>query len=385
MPDTIIAPPPPGAQLELPPVNLDPSRVGTNRINVGANTVVQNTEHLPAHQRLLVRWLHTWALDHNYPWAQLEKEIQIDTSTIWRVWHDKYRYSAGHPKAGERVPLAGICAKIAGFRQRMERIEGRVNPNFVETSVWNAVNRLCRHVLARHSVGHIYGESQIGKKTCLREFARRNDHGQTHVAEMPPASGVQNMLRKIAQSLHVASHTCFDKLRDDVCDALDESKLLIVIQVHRAFTTYQKGSAVRCLDTLMHLHDASGCGMLLCGTNIWRDQLRSGPYAQFLKQLRRRGIYELQLPDVPPRRDLDLIAARFGLDAAEGEAEEIMLAVAQSDGFGKFCALLADAAEGASSRDEALAWSHFIRAHAVMQAAAQGKLKEWMREAERTP
>jgi len=385
MPDAIIAPPPPDAQIELPPINLDANRLGTDGINIGGNTVVQHTEHLPAHQRLLVRWIHTWARNHKLSWPQLADETEISTTTFSRIWSDKYRYAAGDPKAGQRIPLDKICAKLGRFKQRMDRIEGATGPNFVETSVWNAVNRICRHALARHSVGHIYGKSQIGKTTCLREFARRNDHGQTHVAEMPPASGVQNMLRKTAQSLHVASHTCFDKLRDDVCDALDESKLLIIDQVHRAFTTYQKGSAVRCLDTLMYLHDVSGCGLVLCGTNIWRDQLRSGPYAQFLEQLRRRGIYELQLPDVPPRRDLDLIAARFGLDAAEGEAEEIMLAVAQSDGFGKFCALLADAAEGASSRDEALAWSHFVRAHAVMQAAAQGKLKEWMRDTERTP
>jgi DNA transposition AAA+ family ATPase len=327
--------------------------------------VTERTTHLPKDQQLLVRWLHTWARDRRMSWGDLEAAVKIDSTTLSRVWNDRYRTGDG-----ARVPLDSLCAKIARFKRVAEQRDAAAGAAFVETSVWKSIDWLCRRAFIRQKIGMIYGESQIGKTICLLEHARRNNHGQTYYVEMPPVAGVQLLLRTIARSLHVASGTCFEKLQQDVLDALDASKLLVIDEIHRVWTTYQKGSVMRCLDLLRYMHDQTRCGLVLCGTNAFRDELQHGEFAQYLKQLRRRGLYEIQLPSVPPREDLDLIAAQYELPPASGEAEEILMSVAKADGFGKVCIRLLDAAELARSRHEAVTWAHFVRVHQLIARMA---------------
>jgi hypothetical protein len=362
---------------------------GANQINLGGNTVTQSTEHLPDDQRFLVRWLHTHARNNRWSWDELIKAVGFSSTTWYRIWVDKFRYPKGDDKAGERMPIEKQCASISRLKKIVDQRESIKRAGFIETSVWERVEWLCRRSFVRQKIGFIYGESQIGKTTCLQEYQRRNNHGQTYYVELPPSAGVQLMTREIAKALHVSSATCFERLIEDVIDALDESKLLIVDELHRVFTTYQKTSVMRCLDVLRYIHDKTRCGLVLCGTNVFRDQLKQGPFFQYLKQLRRRGLNEVQLPAVPPRADLDLMADHFGLDPAahadfewqvtdsagkrhtiKYNSEEVMLGIAKSDGFGKYVIRLQDAAEMAANKKQEAGWAHFVRAHHIIEAMA---------------
>jgi phosphoglycolate phosphatase-like HAD superfamily hydrolase len=97
-----------------------------------------------------------------------------------------------------------------------------------------------------------------------------------------------------------------------------------------------------------------------------REELRHGKHAEILKQLGRRGIVEVMLPAVPPRADLDKIAAAFQLAAATGKEEELMRRVVADHGLGKFVKFLAAASRLAKKRGVKLSWSHFIEAHDVI-------------------
>lgn len=339
-------------------------------INIGGNTVTQCTEHLDEDERLLVRWLHTYARDQRWEWDTLTEAVKISQTTLYRIWHDKYRYPDGDPKAGERIALESVCEKIKRFKKLVESREAVKSTGFVETSVWKRVDWLCRRAFVRQKLGFIYGESQIGKTTCLLEHERRNNHGQTTYVEMPPASGVVLMTKHIARALHVNSTTNFDGLLGDVVGALDESKLLIIDEIHRVFTTYQKTSVMKCLDVLRYIHDKTKCGLVLCGTNVFRDNLKQGEFFQYLKQLRRRGLYEIQLPTTPPREDIDLVAEHFGLEPATGEASEIIGHIAKTDGFGKVLIRLTDASELAMNKKQTMTWDHFVKAHHIIEKMA---------------
>ena len=381
------------------PPNLDPKRIGLNSINLGGNTVTQCTEHLPDKQKLLIRWLHTHARNNEWAWPDLIKAVGYSSTTWYRIWTDKFRYpkwerkedqQVPHKRAGERMPVDDQCTAIARFKKLSDQRESVKRATFVETSIWKRINWACQRAFVRQRVAFIFGESQIGKSTCGVEFQRQNNHGQTSYVEMPPAAGVQLMTREIAKALHVSTSTCYEKLITDVIAALDESKLLIIDEVHRVFTTYQKTSVMRCLDVLRYIHDKTKCGMVLIGTNVFRDQLKHGEFFQYLKQLRRRGLIEVQLPSAPPQEDLDLMAKHFGLDPAkhgtfEWEVKgslgskvkvkysslDVMQHIAKEDGFGKYIIRLQDATELASNKDQALGWEHFCRAHHLIAAMAQ--------------
>ena len=350
------------------PQRFDADLTHFTGINIGGHTVTACTEHLDDDARSQVRWLHWYARNNKWTWDDLVRNVGYSSTTWSRIWNDKYRYAKGEKNAGERMPIDTQVQAIKRYRRIVEEREAVQDGGFVETSVWERVNWLCRRVFIRQRIGFVFGESQIGKTTCLAEYTRRNNHGQTVYVEMPPAAGVQCMLKSIAEALNVPSATCFDKLLRDVLMALDSSKLLIIDEIHRVFTTYQRGSVMRCLDTLRHLHDKSRCGMVLCGTNVMRDQLARGEFAQYLKQIKRRGrTFMLQLPTEPPREDLDKMSATFGLGPASGEAETVLMEVAGSDGFGAVKMLLQDAAEHARKKKRDVTWDDFVLAHTITE------------------
>ncbi|MBX3747308.1 MAG: ATP-binding protein [Verrucomicrobiae bacterium] len=333
-------------------------------INIGGHTVTESTEHLPEDQRLLVRWLHHHAREQRWTWDQLVAAVGYSSTTWSRIFRDKYRYAEGEARSGERMPVTDQCQAIARYKATWEARQAVTQTGFIETSIWRWVDAICRRAFVRQKIAMIFGASQIGKSECVRERQRRNNHGQTTYAEMPPASGVQLMLRTIAEALMVPSHAGFDKLLANVCKALDGSKLLIVDEIHRVFTTYQRGSVMRCLDTLRYIHDQTRCGMVLVGTNVMRDQLRRGEFSLYLEQFRRRArTMILQLPSSPPREDLDLMSEAFGLPPATGDAERVLLEEAKANGFGAVKMLLQDASERAHKRRRPIAWDDFVWAH----------------------
>lgn len=344
-----------------------PDDIATTRpsgINVGGHTVTQATEHLPDKQRDLVRWLHNHARTRRIEWKELANAVDVSVSTLSRIWTDRYK----HPETGARVPLDSICEKIAKFKRRMEQAGKSENPDFVVTNVFTKIEWLFQRVSKHHRMGFIYGDGQVGKSTSLKEVTRRNNGGRTTYAEMPPASGVQYMLKCIAKALDVPPHKGFDRLLDDVLAALDPSKTLIIDEIHRAFTTYQRTSVMRCLDTLRYLHDQSGCGLILCGTNVFRDQIKEGEFKAYLKQFHRRGrSYELQLPTTAPWEDVLSIAAWFKLDEPTKEAKEIVEHINSHDGIGVFRMRLVDAQDLADNKRERLNWGHFVRAYAITE------------------
>lgn len=353
--------------IESPP-RFDADLTHFTGINIGGHTVTACTEHLDDDARSQVRWLHWYARNNKWTWDDLVRNVGYSSTTWSRIWNDKYRYAKGEKNAGERMPIDTQVQAIKRYRTIVEERDAVQDSGFVETSIWDRISWLCRRVFIRQSMGFIYGESQIGKTICLKEYTRRNNHGQTVFVEMPPTSGVQCMLKSIAEALNVPIETCFDKLLRDVLMALDSSKLLIVDEVHKVFTTYQKGSVMRCFDTLRYLHDRSRCGMVLCGTNVLQEQLLRGPYAQFLKQLKRRAAgFRLQLPLTPPREDLDKMAKAFGLGPASGEAEKVLIEVAEMDGFGPVKKLLQDSSELARKKKRDVTWDDFVLAHTITE------------------
>jgi DNA transposition AAA+ family ATPase len=356
-------------------------------INIGGHTVTKATEHLPEEQRTLIRWLYHHQRTHNLQTRELAAEVGLSPTTIWRLFCDQYRYPKEevsrdrggnevrkpHPHALERISIDGLCGKIARYRRRAETSGRAANPDFVMTDIAERIFWLCERCGRNRRMGFIYGDGQIGKSFGLRQYAAEHNGGITTYVEMPPSSGVQFMLKCIGKALLVPTASTFDKLLEDVLEALDPSKLLLVDEIHRVFTTYQRTSVMRCLDTLRYIHDQTGCGLVLCGTNVFRDKVKAGEFMQYLKQLHRRGrSYELQLPNDPPRKDLDMIAAKFGLDPAKGDAEVIVTKIAKSDGIGVYRLRLLDAQDYARNKRQELNWGHFLKAYAITEKAARG-------------
>jgi DNA transposition AAA+ family ATPase len=178
-------------------------------------------------------------------------------------------------------------------------------------------------------------------------------------------------MKEMARSCFVSSDSCFEKLRERVLNAIDDKTLIIVDELHQAFTSYQHGSAIKVFEVIREIYDRTHCGLVLVGTNVLRDELSVGRLAPILEQLRRRGTIKVQLPARPPKADLDKIAKRFGLPPAEGLAADVVKDMILTSGLGMYIKFLQSATMLAGKDRKKPTWDHFVQAHDIIASLSQ--------------
>jgi DNA transposition AAA+ family ATPase len=288
---------------------------------------------------------------------------------------NKIKVSHPHPKGGQPISLDNVCDKIKKAKLRAEKVQSLYSVGFLKTSIWERTEWGCLQALKHNRIVFQYGAPQIGKTACAEEFAHQHNGGQTTLVRTPPSGGVQSLLKAVARALHVNAHKCHDDLLQDVIDALDRSKLLIIDEVHEIFITYTKSSVVRCLETLRYIWDQTHCGMVLIGTNVFRNELHEGELMKLMRQLLLRGLREVQHPDVVPDEDLELALESFGLPwPEEAKLLEDFRHLAQ-DGIGKVMMRLNDGRSVAEKKGLPYTWEHFVTARNVVHKLARGGKK----------
>jgi DNA transposition AAA+ family ATPase len=333
----------------------------TAGINISGDTIITSTAHLEDDQKALIRWAFNYVKDQNWGWREAANQLGVSENALYRVFTDRYKN-----KVGERVPLEGICRELAKSKTLIEERAAIRRIPFTQTSIWRRMDKICTEAFVSQTIASIYGESQVGKTTCLIEHARRNNHGQTKYIRTPAASGLQYFMREIAAACKVPSDKGIEVLRKRILKAIDGRTLVMIDELHEIFLTYSRANILRCLEFIREIHDRTQCGMVLCGTRAWREELETGEYSQFLKQLRRRGCLELQLPDFAPAEDLDLFAAAYHLPPAKGEARALILAINQEHGLGRYTKFLAIGARGAQKKNQRYTWDHFLNAYSIL-------------------
>lgn len=331
------------------------------RLNIAGDAMVLGTADYPRAQRDLFRWLYGYAKDNQWNWGDLHSAVRLNSTQLYHIWNGSQGQRGGKP-----TELAAAAKKIERFKERAEKQAAATRLPFAETSVFERISTVCDEALTCQTIAMVYGESQIGKTASLKEYARRHNHGQTVYVLMPASAGVQSMMRAIAESCYISTRTCFENLRSRVTRYLDDSKLLIIDEVHEAFVSYHRQATVKCMSVLRQLQEQTGCGMVLCGTNVFRNQIERGEFAQSLKQLRKRGIWELQLEDTPTAGDIALIYSHYGLPKPKGGNATLVEAVCKKHGLGKFTKFMARAAQKAAKQREKFQWKHY---EAVIAAA----------------
>lgn len=338
---------------------IDPAPQGM--INISGDTVVAATKDLPEAHAQAILWLFGYAREQGWSFRILESEVKLSTTTLFRVF--KGQYSAA---------LDNVVEKITTFRKLVEERGTANDLAFVETSVSRKVFRTCEWALVSQTLAFIYGNSQIGKTVALEEYARRNNHGQTKLVRMPASAGVQLFMKELAKACYVSPNSSFENLRERVLNSITGNNLIIVDELHQVFLSYQRGSAVKCLEVLREIHDRTKCGMVLCGTTRLRHELMLGQHQEMLEQFKRRGVLEVLLPAKPPGRDVEAIAKAFGLGPMDETSAALAEDILRASGLGKFTKFLQAGRRMADKAKERMSWNHFIRAHDILKKLSEG-------------
>ncbi len=327
----------------------------TNR--VPGYKVAEATEHLPDEQRLQIRWLHAHYYDSGRSLAEIGQDIGYDGGTISKVFVNKY--------AGD---LDTVVAAVRRFREILDLRAGANKAPYIRTALYSEIEQACETALAYQKIAYLYGESQVGKTAALTEYARTHNHGQTVFVTMPVGGSLSHFLAALAAKVRCSNQQRGDVLQLNIMKCFSGSNLLIVDECSRALQAKSYGgNNLKTMDFIRDLHDQTGCGVVLCGTNVFRDQMQDAALAKFLNQFNRRCIVRRQLPDRPSRADLNAFARHYGLEPAGGDALQLQRAVVREHGLGVWLTSLRAAAKLAGNKGEKMAWSHVLKAHAFLR------------------
>lgn len=331
--------------------------MNARKFRIPGDVVNKATEKMSDENRSAIRWLHAYASEQNISLADLGAKVRYDESTLYRVFHGKYEGN-----------LDNVCEEIEQFRKLSEQRSTIKKLEFIETALSAKIWKLCEAALTYQRLVMIYGNSQVGKTTALMAYQREHNHGQTIYCRMPEGGALSQFLESMAIALRISPEQKLKELRRRILNSIDDRMLLIVDEVHQTFNHRCSAWGIRPLEFIREIYDIKKCGVVLCGTNVMRKEFEEGQHRQMLLQLRNRSIASLQLPNEATKRDLDAIAAAYGMKPAEGDALRIQTDTIHESGLGKWIIYLQAGSRIAAKRKEQLDWSHIVQAHAAIKS-----------------
>jgi len=331
----------------------------------GGDQVNQATAHLPSDAREALRWFFYWCIENDTARTAAAEIVKVNQSTLHRVYTGKYTDGEGR-----KILPAKLVDNIKSFRRIHQKRETLGDVPFVVTPTVKKIWQICDLAVESNRIAFIWGSPQTGKTFGLEEYRRLHNHGATKYIRIEPSSGIHELMRQIGAECALSIKTGYDNLKRRVARAIDRNTLLIVDEIHMLAFTYRSRSKLSCVESLRWLHDVTRCGMVICGTNIWRDEMQEGKDKKLLEQMQRRGVFRLQLPDVPPVADLKAITSKaFNLpwpSSENGRALEVLNHVNRAQGLTAVTEYLRFANRIAAKRKEPLSWDHFLRAWKII-------------------
>jgi DNA transposition AAA+ family ATPase len=339
---------------------------GLNMKSLTGDVIVAATRDLPDPHRDAVRWLHAYARECGWNLTRLADETNISGTTLYRVFTGKYS-----------AKLDNLVERITSYRRLAEARGTLGDAPFALTSIAKKIDRTCEWALISQSVAFIFGNRGLGKTLAFERRRETHNHGQTKLIRMPASGGVQLMMKEIAKACYLSPNSCFDALRERVFASIDHTNLIIIDELHQVFLSYQKGSAIKCLEVIREIYDRTKCGMVLCGTTQLKKEILLGQYSEMLEQFTDRGVLKVQLPTRLPRGDVLLIAKGYGLDdEPTGTANEVLIDLMEARSLRKFGKLLQAATRMASKDSAKVTWAHFVKAHDILAKLETGSDKQ---------
>lgn len=325
-------------------------------------------------------WAARFCSDYNLSTAQFASRLLKEDGEPYH----KDTFEAAIKGRKSVTEVETIVSAIAEYRKIVEQREGMAQTTFVETRLVRRIHDLCRRTFLRQKMTLIYGESQIGKTISLEEYARRNNHGRTIMVRMPTGGAIGIFIAELARVLNISVQQRQSQVRHRITECFDSNMLLIVDECHQCMAP-GVNSGYKTLDFIREIHDRAKCGVVLCGTNAFRDGMTRGPQSKALQQIFRRCYRPLQLPDVPTDENLNDFAESLGLEPApnkkirvnvineealglgierfDANPREVQSEIIAKHGLGRWLNILQEAADDAREEKKAISWGRVMLIH----------------------
>ncbi len=340
------------------------------------DAVNRNTAELPDDQRIALRWLHAYGDEKDLTNKALGEAIGYAESTISRLYGAEMKYEGN---------LDAVCDAIAAFRAKVDAERtSKAGLPFIETSLSRHIRKIADAAVEYNRIVYMFGETQIGKSRTLREIAEE-EKGDCYLWEMPVGGSLSHFLANGAKATRMSARGDRSVLRRRLLDNFDGKSKIIIDQMHRCFADARgnmlddvKGTQMATLDFIIELFDAHEPGIILCGSNVFRDGISEATRKNFFRQLRGRSLNPegFQLPGIPSKADLNAFAKHYKLPPATGTALEVQSDIIEKWGLAVLLTRLASGAKRARKENRAMEWDDMVRAHDVFTKLGRNEQQE---------
>lgn len=233
---------------------------------------------------------------------------------------------------------------------------------FVETKfarrVWQTINYARKY----GKITFIFGESQIGKTSAIREYQRRTEGA--HYVRMPSSPTLRLFVHEFAAALGAPERLTFPQRRRYIFSRIKRSDVVVVDEAHQAILT-ERGlnpTQAKIFEFIREVYDAVGCGITICSTNIFETEMTSGALAGVMAQCNRRSLVTFHCPARPSAGDLAKFAAAHGLPEITDEAKAEQADVIKRECLGVWLTVLRMACEIAAGKGRSVQWADVVQA-----------------------
>lgn len=307
--------------------NTPRGRVAGPRFTIAAHKIMEATADLPDRERNALRWAHSYCVAKNISHAELGAKLKQPNGDAYSKDSLYHAFTGGR----EADQLKNMVAAIESLRRIEEERADLVDSGYLHTSISKRVWRVCRRALLRKRIGFIFGDTQIGKTEAVEAYRKvpEHNHGQTKYFRFPSGGAYGDVLREMALMLGLPTGNNGTDMRREIIDSFDEHMLLIADEImeSQSMTTGSVKRYLRTINFLREIHDRKKCGVVLIGTNVFRDAMLHSKEARNLRQTIGRGLPFEQLPRSLGRADLNMFSKAFGLGPAPDEEISVRITV----------------------------------------------------------
>lgn len=345
------------------------------------HTLRSNIAHCSPDGKEAIIAAFLWCTDNKHPVTRDEfaRRVGYSGNVIYKVMTGRYK----HPTTGAQLDVPPELIKSIREFLALEKdrwLGGRTE--FIVTPTAKRIFTACD--LARESQTPVFltGPSHIGKTMALEHYTSANNHGRTSYTRMKAASGLGGMVRRIAERHGVSPNGNTADLIDRIKNAITPDMCVILDETHLLMYTYRRAAFFACMEVIREIYDETGCGMVLCGTQILLDKISEGRNGE-MEQLLRRGVHRVVLPPMPTKGDLSAILRHHGLDMPKPTDEvevsgikdrplDLLRQLAKRDGLKSITERIRYARKIAAKTDKPLSWELITQAHLIIASQADG-------------
>lgn len=342
---------------QIPSTELEKSPSLPSADNVKA---ALQTANATQDQISTVLWLLDYGRTNKLAMKGLGRALNRDGSTIYRVFSGRYEAS-----------LENFVDDVEHFRRVVTERQDFGDSPIVDTSVMRDVSSLCDLARVSCSMAFLFGPNQSGKTTAAKRYAHLNNHGRTIFTRMPVGGSSKMFMAATLKSCGISDRNSYDQMRDRAIRFFDPQVLWIIDEVHQAMI----GRSLKTItiELIREIHDESGCGVVLIGTDVLPEMMNDPRFKKFLGQIDNRGVLRRRIPPAPCAADVRAICNSYGFPPADGGAKELVRSIARENGIGRLTKFLRMARKLAVNRKQPVGWEHFLTTHATLESWARGE------------